>query len=76
LKKEIIYAVHDQSLENFLESLGLLDKIKKEEIRCVKCDCTITLENLGFIIPSKAGIEICCDNPKCYYEMMQDKSKG
>jgi len=70
MRKETIYAVHDRDLEVFLKSIGLLEKITNGEIKCVECDTVITLENIGFIFPSKEKIEICCDSPKCYHKMI------
>ena len=75
MRKETIYAVHDRDLKVFLRSLGLLEKIANKEIMCVKCKSVISLENIGFIFPSKDRIEICCDSPLCYYEMMQKKNE-
>ena len=72
-KKEKIYAVHDRDLENFLASIGLLDRIKKGEITCAMCEDTITLDNLGFVSPIENDIEVCCDNSKCYYHLILRK---
>lgn len=74
MRKETIYAVHDRDLEAFLRSIGCLEKIQNEEIKCVECDSVITLENIGFILPSKDKIEICCDNPKCYYKIVEERT--
>lgn len=69
-KKEKIYAVHDRSLQTFLASIGLLDKMKKGEVKCTACEHSITLENLGFIFPYQGDIRVCCDDPKCYYQVI------
>lgn len=76
MKKEAIFAVHDRDLEVFLSSIGILEKIKNKEIKCVECKSVITLENIGFIFPSKGRkIEICCDSPGCYYKMIGRRNK-
>jgi hypothetical protein len=74
-KKEKIYAVHDRDLEKFLAGIGLLERINRGEIRCATCEHTITLDNLGFVFPIKNEIEVCCDNPKCYYDMVLRKKE-
>ena len=75
MKKETVYAVHDRDLEVFLSSIGILEKIANKEIKCVECKSVITLENIGFIFPSKGKLEICCDSPTCYYKMIGRKNR-
>ena len=75
MTKEKIYAVHDRNLESFLESIGLLEKILNKEIKCANCECLISLENIGFIFPSKGKIELCCDNPACFYQMQEQMQR-
>lgn len=65
--KRKIYAVHDEDLEAFLTDLNLLDKIKEGKIKCPECNCTLTLENIGFFLVSKGEIKICCDDLNCLY---------
>ena len=67
--KRKIYAVHDRDIKEFLEDLNVLNKISNGEITCPECDCTITLENLGFIIMHGKDIKICCDNIECFYKL-------
>lgn len=73
--KEELYAVHERDLERFLKSLGLLEALKKGEIRCDICSCLVTKENLGFIYPFEGKTRVCCDRPDCYHEIMR-KVKG
>ena len=65
--KRKIYAVHDRDLKQFLIDLNLIDKITKGEIKCPECNCTITLENIGFITIFKGEVKVCCDNIECFY---------
>ena len=55
--------------------MNLLDKIAGGEIKCPECDCTITLENIGFIYFSKGEAKICCDDIDCFYRLKTRKRK-
>ena len=70
-----IYAVHDRDLEQFLTELSLLDEIAGGKIKCPECDCTITLENIGFIYFSKGEAKICCDDIECFYKLKTRKRR-
>jgi hypothetical protein len=70
-----IYAVHDRDLKQFLMDLNLLEKITAGEIKCPECDCTITIENVGFISMSKGVVKICCDNIACFYKAKTETRK-
>jgi len=63
-----IYAVHDRDLKQFLTKLSLLDKVLKGELKCPKCGCVVTLDNIGFVAFSKGEVEICCDDIECFYK--------
>jgi hypothetical protein len=67
--KRKIHAVHDRDLKEFLKDLNVLDRILNGEIRCPECDCTVTLENLGFITMHRKDIRIFCDNIECFYRI-------
>jgi hypothetical protein len=70
-----IYAVHDRDLKQFLTELNLLDKVVKGEIKCPECDCTITLENIGFITIFKGEAKVCCDDIECFYKLRTKTKK-
>ena len=67
-----IKAVHDKNLEQYLESLGVLDDVKEGKYLCSYCGKTITLDNLQCVYPFKDEIRICCDNPDCYQKALND----
>ncbi len=67
-----IYAVHDRDLKVFLTDLHLLDKVLGGELKCPECECTITLENIGFISMLKGEVRVCCDNLECFYKLRRE----
>lgn len=69
-KKEIL-AVHEQKLKEFLEKLELWAPFSKGELKCRVCGVTISRENLGFIVPLKDKIVLCCSNADCIFRFQQ-----
>ena len=65
LPKTNIKAVHDEDLENVLETLGLTSKIRRHEITCNFCGTVITYDNLHSFFPLSGDIKFTCDNPQC-----------
>ena len=73
MKKEIIHAVHDYDLEQFLGSLGILESLLEEKIKCAICGKIIKLNNVGRIYPYKGEIKICCNNLACYKLVLENR---
>jgi len=71
-----IYAVHDRDLSQFLTDLRLLDKIAEGQVKCPECECTITLNNIGFITIYKGEAKLCCDNIECFYRLKTRINEG
>lgn len=69
LQKEKVKAVHDDDLERFLSSIGVLDQIKSGIHHCVICNIQITIQNLGAVYPKNNQIKFVCDRPPCLSEM-------
>jgi hypothetical protein len=70
-----ILAVHKQKLEEFLRKLELWEPLVKGELKCHECGATISLDNLGLIIPADQEIQICCTKTDCVFRMKQVKSE-
>lgn len=64
-----VLAVHKQKLEEFLRELELWEPLLRGELKCVVCGTTITVDNIGFIIPSRQEIVSCCSNIECIYRI-------
>jgi len=60
-----IHAVHDDDLEEFLNSIKLLGKFRSGQIKCSLCNETITRENLYSIYPDSGVIKFSCNRPEC-----------
>jgi len=69
-----IHAVHDRDLEKLLESLHLLNDLRKGKIKCSECECEVSEENLGFLYPYEGKIRVCCDKPACFYNAVEKLS--
>lgn len=74
MKPEIL-AVHKQKLEEFLRSLGMWEPLSRGELHCAVCDATISMDNIGFIIPSGEDILFCCSNTECIYRLRKLKGR-
>ena len=64
-EREIVTAVHDNDLAEFLDSMGLLQKMESGECQCVVCTTSVNLDNLSAILPKNNNIHLVCDKPQC-----------
>ena len=60
-----LHAIYDEHLEQYLQSLGLLVKVKRGQSKCKFCREPITLDNIHAIFPDSGMIHICCSNSNC-----------
>ena len=60
-----ILAVHKQKLEQFLRGLELWEPLIRGEVKCTVCGETITLDNVGAIVPSGKEVVLCCSKHSC-----------
>jgi len=65
LQREVITAINENDLVDYLSSIGLLEKIEAGESRCAICGVTVNLENLGAVFPKGNNIHIICERPLC-----------
>jgi len=65
LDKRKLLAFHEKNIDSILDKLGLLEKIKKGEIKCVICNKVITKKNLGAILKRNDKLLIICDSLEC-----------
>jgi len=63
-----ILAVHKRKLKTFLEKMELLEPLENGELRCAVCGATISLDNIGLIVPSGNNILVCCSGPECLFK--------
>jgi len=74
IQREKVKAVHDDDLEQFLSSIGVLDQIKKGYHHCIVCNTQITIENLGAVYPKDNKINFVCDRPSCLANLDQEEN--
>lgn len=71
MKNNHLQAVHDDDLSTLLISLGVYDEVCAGRHSCHFCQQSITLKNLGAIVPLNGNIEFSCDNPLCLKSMVE-----
>jgi hypothetical protein len=72
IHRQKIKAVHDDDLEQFLASLGILEKLKEGRLYCSLCRTQITMENIGVIQPKDNEINLICNRISCLSEVEVD----
>lgn len=63
-------AVHDNDLETFLDSLGILKKVSEGRIKCAMCGKPVNLENIQCVFPNEGSINVCCSSSGCYEKLI------
>ena len=66
---ETIQAIHDDELDEFLKSLGLLSDFNARRLRCWFCDDVIDSSNLETIFPVSGTIKLACCKPTCVKDL-------
>jgi hypothetical protein len=69
IPKEKVKAVHDEDLEKFIDGLGMLNELKRGELKCKFCKTTITFKNLQSMFPQSGSVKFVCDSPDCAKEL-------
>jgi hypothetical protein len=65
----VIHAVHDDDLNEFLNSINLLEKFKAGRLKCTFCQDAINMENLYSIYPDSGDIKLSCSKPECIFSL-------
>ena len=71
MSKNVLRAVHDDDLEKYLESLGLLSDVQAERLRCKFCESPVNLTTLHALFPQSGMIHVVCSKPECIRALMQ-----
>ena len=59
-------AAYKEDIPTILEKLNMRESIEDGLVYCTQCGQTISLDNLGVIIPKETGsIGIVCNAPEC-----------
>jgi len=70
LQKETMHAVHEDDLEAYLDSLGILGKMNRGQILCKFCHEPVSKDTLHSLFPESGDIKVVCDTPSCVIELM------
>ncbi len=63
--KEDIKAVHDDDLEGFLSSIGLLHNVRAGKARCKFCRESLDLESIQAVFPESGSVSVVCNRQHC-----------
>ena len=74
LKKEVVNAVHDDDIEQFLVSLGVFNDVLAGKYKCLICNQPIDIENIGIITTKDNKIKFVCESPSCLLIMELNSS--
>ena len=69
IQREKLRAVHDNDLQQFLSSIGVLDEIRERRHLCSICHTPINIDNLGGVYPEDDKINFVCESLSCLTEM-------
>ena len=64
-KRSKIKMVHESDLIGLLGSLGVLEKIEKDESFCTNCKKPININNIEAILSNHGEIQFVCSSPSC-----------
>ena len=69
-KKNIeVNAILDRDLETLLQKTNQFEALLQGDLKCVSCETTITIDNIGIIVPIKKGkvlkVEFYCEKIDC-----------
>ncbi|WP_163538332.1 hypothetical protein [Gracilibacillus sp. YIM 98692] len=65
MKTAEINAVYSEELEEFLDSLGVLEEIKNGEKKCYFCNSIVDVSDIQTVFPMDDDVQICCNKSKC-----------
>lgn len=74
-KDNIVKALYNTDLENFLDKIYLLNDFKESKIKCMYCDTIINKNTLYAIIPIEHRFEFSCNNSDCMTFFLKQKKK-
>jgi len=64
--KNVIEAIHERDLKEFLINLDLYTNFKKRLIKCIYCDDPVQSDNICVIHIKNGKLEFVCSNDSCY----------
>ena len=69
-------AVHDWHLKDVLTGLGLLERLERGELRCVRCGVSLNMGNVGgILVGPKHTYNLVCSGLLCLSEPRAEVGK-
>ena len=75
-KRSKLLAIDDDGLEKWLDSLGILDRVKGRDVQCFVCKGVIDIDSIQMVSRVEGEIVIICNKPECIYNFTQDYRKA
>lgn len=64
-----IKAVYEDRFQQFLEQIGVYDRVVSGVEKCKFCGRAISMENIASVFPESGSIKFVCDDPGCIIKM-------
>ena len=74
--KNIVKAIYDDDLLQFLQSIGILADLQEGRINCIFCHEKVTIATFCAALPDNDAINVICNNPKCLVRLNDKKMEG
>jgi hypothetical protein len=71
VRSEDIQAVHDDDLEIFLASLGILRDIQSGNAKCKFCGQSVDIDSIQAIFPDSGSISLVCNREQCLRQFLE-----
>lgn len=73
MNKSEIKAVYGEDLEEYLDSLGVLEDVKSGNKTCFYCGVAVNINDISTIFPEHNDVQICCSDFGCYQKLMRER---
>lgn len=71
---EVLKAVHDANLLDFLEDLGVRQDLEAGRLTCRICGDPVTQDSLGGVYPDSGAVFVFCNKMQCYRDLLRNRS--
>lgn len=65
MKTAEINAIYSEDMEDFLDSLGVLEEINRGKKACYFCGKPLKLTDVQTVFPLDNDVQVCCNSLKC-----------
>lgn len=75
-KKIKLKAVGNDDLDDYLNSLGLLQPLQLGQVKCAVCGKRVTKNTFSCIFPHDGEICLCCNDLACYEKVVLNQGSS